>query len=104
MATVGLKRLSHEAYMAQKRLEEAEKAKLDTEPTADMVNHPPHYTSGDIECIDAIRAALGYEGFQAFCRGNVIKYNWRCDKKGGVEDISKARWYLEKMIEEERKN
>ena len=69
----------------------------------DMVNNPPHYTQGDIECIDAIRAALGPEGFKAFCRGNVIKYNWRCDHKNGVQDIEKARWYLTKVIEEERR-
>ena len=41
-------------------------------PTADYVNNPPHYTHGNIECIDAIRAALGKEGFMAFCRGNSI--------------------------------
>lgn len=41
----------------------------------DEVNHPSHYTNGDIECIDAIRAALGKEGFIAYCRGNAIKYN-----------------------------
>ena len=66
---------------------------------ADMVNHPPHYTQSDIECIDAIRAALGPEGFAAFCRGNVIKYNFRCDHKGGLQDVEKAGWYLKKLID-----
>jgi hypothetical protein len=70
------------------------------EPQADAVNHPPHYTAGEIECIDAIRAALGREGFLAYCRGNAIKYLWRCVHKGGVEDLKKAKWYQEKAIKE----
>lgn len=71
-----------------------------TAPT-DMVNHPPHYTAGGIECIDAIRAALGREGFIAYCRGQVIKYTWRCGLKGAaVEDAQKAAWYQARMIEE----
>jgi hypothetical protein len=70
------------------------------EPQTDPVNHPPHYTAGDIECIDAIRAALGREGFIAYCRGNVIKYVWRCVHKCGVEDLKKAKWYQEKAIKE----
>jgi hypothetical protein len=72
----------------------------DPQPQADAVNHPPHYTAGEIECIDAIRAALGREGFIAYCRGNVIKYVWRCVHKGGVEDLKKAKWYQEKAIKE----
>jgi len=70
------------------------------EPQADAVNHPPHYNQGEIECIDAIRAALGREGFIAYCRGNVIKYVWRCVHKGGVEDLKKAKWYQEEAIKE----
>jgi len=83
--------LGHEEYMKQSMRQ------LDV----DMVNSPPHYTAGDIECIDAIRAALGPEGFKAFCRGNAIKYNWRSSLKNGVEDIEKARWYMDKLIETE---
>ena len=88
--------MRHEEYMKAKS--------LDADMTVpDMVNHPPHYTSGGIECIDAIEAALGPDGFRAFLRGNIIKYNWRCDKKGkSVQDLSKARWYLVKLIEKER--
>jgi hypothetical protein len=70
------------------------------EPQADPVNHPPHYTNGEIECIDAIRAALGREGFIAYCRGNALKYLWRCDHKGGTEDLKKARWYQDRAIKE----
>ncbi len=66
--------------------------------TNDPVNHPPHYTSGEIECIDAIRAALGPEQFAGFFRGNVLKYLWRCEHKGkAVEDLNKANWYLDRL-------
>ena len=45
------------------------------QPKQDMVNHPPHYQSDNgVECIDAIRAALGRDGFIAYCRGNAMKY------------------------------
>lgn len=71
-----------------------------TEP--DMVNHPPHYQSDNgIECIDAIRAALGREGFIAYCRGNAIKYLWR-DKVNNVEDRNKAAWYINRANAEEQ--
>lgn len=62
----------------------------------DMVNSPPHYTHGDIECIDAIRAALTPEEFRGYLKGNVIKYVWRERHKGGDESLDKARWYLER--------
>ncbi|MGB0818876.1 MAG: DUF3310 domain-containing protein [Candidatus Puniceispirillaceae bacterium] len=63
---------------------------------ADMVNNPPHYTDGEIECIDAIRAALGPDGFRAFCRGNAMKYIWRCELKDNMNtDLEKAGWYLQ---------
>ena len=65
----------------------------------DTVNHPEHYTNGDIECIDAIRAALTAEQYAGYLRGNIIKYLWRYDRKGGVEDLRKARTYLEWLIE-----
>ena len=65
----------------------------------DMVNHPPHYTQGDIECIDAIKAATkGLNGFEGYCTGNAIKYLWRWKHKSGVEDLKKADWYIRKLI------
>lgn len=65
-----------------------------------MVNHPAHYTSGNIECIDALESALGEPGFLAYCRGNSMKYLWRAGMKGdAVQDLRKARWYIDKMIE-----
>jgi hypothetical protein len=64
----------------------------------DPISHPSHYCHGGIECIDAIRAALGPEGFKAYCRGNVLKYTWRAGHKGdpeasGKEDMQKAATY-----------
>lgn len=67
----------------------------------DAVNHPEHYTTGGIECIDAIRASLGNEDFASYCKGNVMKYIWRYRLKAGVEDLKKARVYLNWMIEAE---
>lgn len=66
----------------------------------DPVNRPSHYTNGDIECIDAIRAALTDEEFRGFCKGNNIKYTWRERMKGGNQDMRKARWYLQKLEQE----
>jgi hypothetical protein len=67
----------------------------------DMVNHPSHYTQGSIECIDAIKAAtVGKTGIEAVCVANVVKYLWRYEEKNGLEDVKKARWYLERLINE----
>lgn len=72
---------------------------------ADMVNHPPHYQTDGIECIDAIRASLGLEGFVAYCRGNAIKYSWRAGKKDETaQDLKKAAWYLNRAADELIKN
>lgn len=64
----------------------------------DNVNHPIHY-QGAVECIDAIMSATdGMNGDEAFLVGSVIKYIWRYRKKGKpVEDLKKARWYLDKL-------
>lgn len=65
----------------------------------DKVNHPKHYTAGKVECIDAIEAAtVKLTGIEAVCTANVIKYVWRWKLKNGVEDLKKARWYLDKLI------
>ena len=66
---------------------------------ADWVKKPPHYTGGNIECIDYIKDVLGPEGFIAFCQGNLIKYQHRHRHKGKrQEDLEKAKFYLEQMI------
>ena len=64
------------------------------------VEHPEHYNVGAIECIDSIEAATeSLSGFEGFCAGNAIKYLWRWKHKGGVEDLEKAKWYIDKLIE-----
>ena len=66
----------------------------------DMVNSPAHYTQGDIECIDAIAQVVkDLDGMEAMCTGNAIKYLWRWKHKNGVEDLKKAMWYLQRMID-----
>lgn len=74
-----------------------------TEQNHDAVNHPSHYTAGGIECIDCIKAALG-ENFIGFLIGNVIKYSYRYRNKNGLEDLKKARWYLDRAIKEVESN
>lgn len=64
----------------------------------DPVNHPAHYTQGQIECIDAIRAALTPEEFRGFCKGNALKYIWRERHKGNSESLLKAQWYMDKLL------
>jgi hypothetical protein len=66
--------------------------------SSDPIN-PSHYKQGGIECIEAIKAATG-DGFPDYLRGNVMKYLWRWPKKGGVDDLKKARWYLDRLISE----
>lgn len=64
----------------------------------DNIN-PTHYKQGIIECIDAIESAtINKKGFDAVATANVIKYLWRFEEKGGLEDMKKARWYLDRMI------
>ena len=71
------------------------------ENVPDMVNHPQHYTQGGIECIDALKAAtVGKRGIEAVCVANVIKYLWRYEKKNGIEDIRKAKFYIERLLKE----
>ena len=66
----------------------------------DMVNSPSHYTQGSIECIDAIAQVVkDLDGMEAMCTGNAIKYLWRWKHKNGVEDLKKAQWYLQRMID-----
>jgi len=78
--------MKHMAYMKKRQDEE------------DMVNSPKHYNESGIECIDALQAMLG-SGFDAYLQGNIAKYLWRYKYKNGVEDLQKAQWYLNKLIE-----
>lgn len=65
----------------------------------DNVNHPEHYTQGGVECIDALAAAtINLQGLDAVCTANAIEYLWRWKGKNGVEDLKKARWYIDRLI------
>lgn len=86
--------------MADEELEYLAKVAEIGEPVPDMVNEPPHYTQGDIECIDAIRASMTPLEYAGFLKGQVIKYLWRYRLKGKlVEDLKKADYYQKKLIE-----
>jgi hypothetical protein len=61
---------------------------------SDSVNNPSHYTShlSGVECITVTE-------HMNFCRGNAIKYIWRAgEKESEIEDLKKARWYLDREI------
>ena len=68
----------------------------------DVVNHPSHYTAGKVECIDALESATtGLQGIEAVCTANAIKYLWRWKRKNGVQDLEKAKWYIDRLIKAE---
>ena len=88
---------SHEDYeweCLQKRIEQGT-------PQADPVNNPEHYNQGGIECIDAIKASMSAEEFAGYLKGNVQKYVFRYRNKGNpVQDLAKAKWYLDRLQDE----
>lgn len=83
------------------KIKEAQERMLDE---VEHVNNPAHYQSkckdADIDCITAMRAAYGDVETSIWCKLNAFKYLWRCENKGKMkEDLEKARWYLNKIIE-----
>ena len=87
------------AMMQQEELRMAQ-ANKQSDNVVDMVNNPPHYNQTGIECIQAISAATD-KGFKYYLQGNVMKYLWRFDYKDKpLEDLQKAKWYLDRLIEE----
>lgn len=72
----------------------------------DMVNHPSHYISNNgIETIDVIEAFTSdLKGMEAVDTGNVIKYICRWKHKNGIQDLQKAMWYLNHLINYVEKN
>ena len=67
----------------------------------DNVNHPKHYCQGEIECIDCIKAAtINKKGIAAVCVFNVWKDMSRYETKNCIEDVNKARWYSDRLIQE----
>ena len=89
----------YEEYMVRKlREEEQERAGKEAYGNLDVVNSPAHYNQAGVECIEAIAAATD-DGFEYYLQGNIIKYIWRYRYKNGIEDLKKAHWYLNKLIE-----
>jgi len=78
--------------------DENEQAGKEAYGGVDLVNNPPHYNQTGIECVEAIAAATD-GGFEYYLQGNIIKYLWRYRYKNGIEDLKKAQWYLNKLIE-----
>lgn len=69
------------------------------EVSQDNVNHPSHYESGQFECIEVMLETQGKEAVVDFCLCNAFKYLYRHRRKNGIEDIKKAKWYIDKYIE-----
>ena len=70
----------------------------------DNVNHPSHYETGKVECIDAMIETQGIDAVKSFCICNAFKYIWRHQNKNQLEDVKKAIWYLNKFVELEESN
>lgn len=89
---------SAECFAEHKATVSGASAKSDADQTDD-INHPAHYASGKVECIDAIEAALTPEEYRGYLKGNIIKYTWRERTKEGDKAMGKARWYLNRMLD-----
>tara|TARA_Y100000593_G_scaffold45242_1_gene86089 strand:+ start:234 stop:914 length:681 start_codon:yes stop_codon:yes gene_type:complete len=83
----------------QEQPHEADARMLDAQLAADMAAiNPSHYRQGGVECIDALASAtINKKGIEAVCVANAIKYLWRYEEKNGVEDVRKAKWYLDRL-------
>ena len=65
----------------------------------DIVNHPGHYETGKFECIEVMQEALGTDAVKDFCICNAFKYLYRHKRKNGLEDVKKAKWYIDKFLD-----
>ena len=89
--------MRHETYMKHMEDDNEQAGKM-AYGGVDMVNSPPHYNNAGIECIEAIEAALTPEEFRGYCKGNNLKYTWRERYKNKTEDLEKAAWYLDRLL------
>ena len=80
-----------------KRLKEEQANMQSDNLELDMVNSPAHYNKANIETIDMIESVTD-DGFEAYLQGNILKYICRFKYKNGVEDLKKAKWYLNRLI------
>ena len=85
------------------RKEEKDTTRHTEQVEVDLVNNPPHYTTGRIECIDAMNAmseGANVSSFVSYCWLASFKYIWRWHYKGKpIEDLEKAKWYIQRMID-----
>lgn len=77
--------------------------KQEMEANAEAVNHPAHY-QGKRECIEVMRALFGDNAVMGFCKCNSFKYRFRQDGKGGAEDVQKAEWYEDYLIQMQKEH
>jgi len=87
-------------FMRYKEIRDALNHEVVGGDAVDVVNSPPHYKTGGIEAIEGIEASMGPEAFAGYLKGSVTKYLWRYEKKGKpLEDLKKARWFLDRLIQ-----
>ena len=97
-----VKRIYNQIGNEYRKMKQAQE-QSDHKQTMDMVNNPPHYNKAGIETIQAIKAMLG-EVFKYYLQGNIMKYIWRYEYKDGVQDLEKAQWYLNELIEDRQED
>ena len=97
-----VKRIYNQIGNEYRKMKQAQE-QSDHKQTMDMVNNPPHYNKAGIETIQAIKAMLG-EGFKYYLQGNIMKYIWRYEYKDGAQDLEKAQWYLDELIEDRKED
>ena len=64
----------------------------------DVVNNPSHYNQNTMETIDVLENSMPRVHFCGYLRGNILKYMLRYEYKGGIDDLKKAQWYLNRLI------
>lgn len=64
----------------------------------DNVEHPSHYETGKFECIEVMEEVFGVDAVKNFCLCNAFKYLYRTNRKNGIEDLKKARWYINRYL------
>lgn len=90
-------------FMRYKEIRDALNAEV-VGGAVDVVNSPPHYKTGGIEAIEGIEASMAPEAYAGYLKGNIMKYMWRYERKGKpIEDLKKARWYLDRLIAAQEK-
>lgn len=102
--TAELQRENYAKYMEEQINDPAYQDLLKemSEPILDNVNHPSHYKQGKYETIDVIKdITQGFEGYEGYLVGNIVKYLYRANYKGNkAEDLKKGQFYYDELIKE----